>query len=77
MVLKSTFNFPGNYDKSRKKKNFSSGFSYFILYVLYFFVDISFLLVLSTHLNYDINDFIFREVFQCLKKLKRALTGLA
>ncbi len=41
------------------------------------FVEISFLLVLSTHLNYDINDFIFREVFQCLKKLKRALTGLA
>ena len=52
-------------------------FYYFILYVLYYLVEISFLLVLLTHLNYDINDFIFREVFQCLKKLKRALTGLA
>lgn len=42
-----------------------------------YFIDNLFLLVLSIQLNYDINDFIFREVFQCLKKLKRALTGLA
>ena len=75
MGLKSTFNFPGN--KSRKKKNFSFGFYYFHLIYHNYFVEDSLLLVLSIQLNYYINDFIFREVFQCLKKLKEALTGLA